>query len=558
MIPAPEPSVTSEVELHGPHPHHPPRRVSGKNRRRLVIGLLAVLGVAGATAGAGMLKGFLPHPVVAGDPKATGLTEGRGTGVQTVKVVRPRHDPNFRITTEALAVVEPYYQAGLRSRVSGVVRYVAKDIGEPVRAGELLVEIDVPDLDQAVLQKDAVVRQREQELAAAEANLPVARAAVRAASVAVQQKEVEIARAKDLLGARKFDLDAKAILLRQGSVPPNVVESAKLDYQAAGRAVESAHADVEKAKVEQAGKAASAVKAEADIELARAFVEVARRDRDAAAVQLGYTRLYAPFDGTVASRSVDPGKFVSGGSGGASEILITVARTDLVTVAMKLPDKFASFVTWGTEAHVEFAQLPGVTVRGPVTRFSPVIDSGDRTMRVEVDVYNGARQEYDALMQRAAANATIGPLLPLDRAAGVLAAGSGLIRSRADHKGWHEGYALIPDWGVDSRYRQIVPGTNGVMRLDLENFANAYLLPAGAVFSRIGQPYILVVEDGVTKSLPVTVTVSDGRLSMVALVTPGPGGRQVTRSLTGNELIVASRQVEIGDDQKVETVVQNW
>ena len=45
-----------------------------------MIGLLAILGLAGAVAGAGMLTGFLPHPVVAGDPKASGLDESRETG----------------------------------------------------------------------------------------------------------------------------------------------------------------------------------------------------------------------------------------------------------------------------------------------------------------------------------------------------------------------------------------------------------------------------------------------------------------------------------------------
>src|SRR5262245_51560001 len=127
------------VEMHSPHyaPHgsHHPLRVSGKLRRRLVVGLLVVLGLAGAAVGAGMLTGFLPHPVVAGDPKASGLYESRDHGPLSVKVVQPKRDANFRITTRQFAVVEPYYQAGLRARVSGVVQSVSKDIGESVRAG---------------------------------------------------------------------------------------------------------------------------------------------------------------------------------------------------------------------------------------------------------------------------------------------------------------------------------------------------------------------------------------------------------------------------------------
>ncbi len=143
---------------------------------------------------------------------------------------------------------------------------------------------------------------------------------------------------------------------------------------------------------------------------------------------------------------------------------------------------------------VEFAQLPGVTVRGPITRFSQAVDPSDQTMRVEVDVYNGSQADYRAMLTRAAVDSTVSALIPLDRAAGVLAAGAGLIRSKADHKGWHEGAALTPDWGPDGRYHRIVPGTTATMRLDLEKFTDTFLLPSGAVYGRAGQSYILVVE----------------------------------------------------------------
>ncbi len=247
------------VELYGPKPH-----ASNRLRRRFVVGLLVLLGVGGAAAGVGVLTGFLPNPVVAGDPKASGHGDAVDTGPQQVKVVRPRRDPNFRITTQQFAVVEPFYQAGLRARVTGVVRSVSKDIGEPVRAGELLVDIDAPDLKQAVEQKDAVVRQRERELDVAQADLAVARNMVDAAAVAVRAKAVEIDRAKDTQAARKIDLEAVTTLFKQDAVQKNKVDAAELDYRAAERGVQVAEADVEKAKVDVAGKAASVEKVVAD------------------------------------------------------------------------------------------------------------------------------------------------------------------------------------------------------------------------------------------------------------------------------------------------------
>jgi membrane fusion protein (multidrug efflux system) len=523
-----------------------------------VTTLLIVLGLGGAAAGAAMMTGFLPNPIVAGDPKAHGLGDARPTGPQPAKVIRPRRDPNFRITTLVpVAVVEPYYQAGLRARVSGEVRYVAKDIGEPVRAGELLVEIDVPDLRQAVEQKAAVILQRERELAAAKADLTVSRSAVDAARVGTRVKQIEVSRAKDLKAARKIDLDQVGELFGRGSVVKARVDAAELDYHAAERGVEAAEADVEKARVDEAGKAASLEKATADVDLKRALVEVAKKDRDAAAIQLGYTRLYAPFDGVIVARATDPGRFVVGGGTSSGEALVTVARTDLVTVVMKVPDHAAAYVSLDTRVAVEFTRLPGVSVRGPITRFSPYIDPGDQTMHVEVDVYNGSQSEYRDALIRAATPPAVAPIIPLDPMAGFAARGGALIRGKADHKGWHEGGALVPDWGPEGRYRQIVPGTTATARLDLEKFTDTYLLPSGAVYGKAGQSYILVVHDGVTRAVPVAVQVNDGTLVKVAAVIP-TGGRQVTKELTGAEVVVVNRQLELGEGARVVPVFQEW
>lgn len=539
-----------------PHSAKPAHRVSGRLRRRLLVAGLLVACLCGVVFGAGVLTGFLPKSVVAGDPKASGHEPPTESGPASVRATRPKRAPNFRITTRQFAVVEPFYQAGLRARVTGVVRSVAKDIGEPVRAGELLVDIDAPDLRQAVEQKEAMITQREKELAATHAELAVAKNAIEAAEVAVKFKLIEVDKAKDLRAARKADLDAVTMLFNAGSALKNKLDAATLDFQAAERAVAVAEADVDKAKVEQTGKAASLTKAQADEELKRALVEVARKDRDTAVTQLDYCRLYAPFDGVIVGRTADPGRFVSAATGGTGEPLVSVARLDLVTVVAKVPDNAAPFVSWDTEAVVEFTQLPGVTVSGTITRYSQAVDPSDQTMRVEVDVYNGSQAGYRALLARAAVPAVIGPLLPFDRFAGIAAAGAGLIRSKANHKGWGDGEARIPDWGPEGRYRPIVPGTTATMRLDLEKFGDSYLLSSEAIFGRAGQSYVLLVENGVTRSVPVAVQMNDGTLAKVALIEPAPGGRQVTRELTGSEVLVAARQLEVGDGKRVAPVFE--
>jgi HlyD family secretion protein len=535
---------------------HPPHPVSGRTRRRLVVAFLLVVGLVGAAAGAGLLKGFLPNSVVAGDPKASGRGDPAPPAVQTVKVIRPRIDSGFRVTTNQLAVVEAFYQAGLRARVSGVVRGVAKDIGDPVRAGELLIDIDTPDLRLAVEQKDAVIAQRLQEVRATEHDAKTAAAAVELSKASVAQRTADVTAAENIRAAKLKKFERYKTL--GTSVTPDLLDEAELEYRAAAASVMSANAAVQKARAEQTEKEASAEAATADIDLKRTLVDVARKDRDAAATQLAYARLHAPFDGVVTHRGTDPGRFVSNATtGGGGEALVTVSRVDLVTVAMKIPDSAAGFITPNTEVFVEFAQLPGVTARGPITRFSPSIDTTDRTMRVEVDVFNGSAEEYQKLLGRAAADHTLSSLVPLDPLAMAAAAGAGMVRSRASHKGWTDGNALPADRTGDGRFRQIVPGTMANVRVSLDNFADARLLPSGAVFNRAGQPYILLVEDGVTRAVPVVVQVNDGRLVKVAM-TSTVGGRQTVTELTGNEQVVATRQVEVGDGVKVNPVAAAW
>ena len=63
--------------------------------------------------------------------------------------------------------------------------------------------------------------------------------------------------------------------------------------------------------------------------------------------------------------------------------------------------------------------------------------------------------------------------------------------------------------------------------------------------------------NGSTRAVPVTVQVRDGRLSKVAIVAPN-GSREVIRELTGDEVIVAARQSEIGEGTRVEASIEAW
>src|SRR5262249_56278209 len=111
----------------------------------------------------------------------------------------------------------------------------------------------------------------------------------------------------------------------------------------------------------------------------------------------------------------------------------------------------------------------GVVIEGKVTGLCRSVDhpEHDRTMRVEVDLYNGSAEEYRAFLARekAGGNADLKsktlPVFP--RVAGNDAA---------------------------DRPLRLMPGQYGKMRLVLRSFQKAFLLPRTAVLSQRRPPYV--------------------------------------------------------------------
>ena len=100
------------------------------------------------------------------DAKLSEWTEEQA--IQTVAVALP-DTRGKRTTLDLPGRLEAYTQAQLYARVSGYLKEWKADIGTPVKAGDLLAEIDAPDLDQQIMQAQA-------SLASAQANLTLAQA----------------------------------------------------------------------------------------------------------------------------------------------------------------------------------------------------------------------------------------------------------------------------------------------------------------------------------------------------------------------------------------------
>ncbi|WP_077035384.1 efflux RND transporter periplasmic adaptor subunit [Pelomonas sp. KK5] len=262
--------------------------------------------------------GIVVYGVVTRRSDAARLNErAEALAVPTVSVIAPKAAGNAA-TLELPGRIEAFARAPLYARVSGYLKRWTADIGTPVKAGQLLAEIETPDLDQQLLQAQA-------ELASAKAN---------AAQAAVTAK-----RWQSLLGS--------------DSVSRQEVEEKTNDLTAKNAAVKALQANVDRIQSLKA-----------------------------------YTRITAPFDGTVTTRNTDVGQLINVGSGAAGSELFVVSDTRKLRVYASVPQTYVGAIKPGTKARLSVPEHPGQTYTATVQSTSRAISASSGGMLVQLTVDN--------------------------------------------------------------------------------------------------------------------------------------------------------------------------
>ena len=451
-----------------------------------------------------------------------------------VKTVRPRQDSAFQMTVERPADVEAYYRADLEARVAGQVQSIRVARGSHVTKDQPLVEIQVPDLQAQEREQSNFVLQRERELRLGHGENGAACAvAVKTTLANIEEKKTHLQQAKATTRLREQQFERLAALWQSKSVDKNVRDEAERNLEEARAFEASAIASGIKAEAEAEDARETVKVKEAETEQLRQLIEVAKSDHEKAKAMLEYATVRAPFEGTVTARRVNPGSFVQNASTGKPTPILTLERTDIVTVVMRVPDNVAPFVTPGTEAIIELDSLPGIKIRGKVTRFAPSLDTEahDRTMPIEVDLWNLEPSKYQPFFADA--------------------------KNLTDLKDGPR--PLIPEFvGTDAlqRSKRLMAGMYGKMTLILQSFGSDFLIPSQAIVREGGRSKLYVVIDGKAQSMPVVVQIDDGSLAKVDRV--GNSG-QVLGSLTGAEEVIVTNQEELSEGQEVSTTpLPSW
>src|SRR6266404_2854156 len=273
-----------------------------------------------------------------------------------VEVVRPR-----RVTVaqhlQTNATLEAFEEADLFAKVSGYLSDVRVDIGDHVKAGQVLAVIDVPEM--------------EKELAEAKAQL--------------ESKQSSLESARRQLDHHKANITLQEALLRR-----------REELGAAGHFISDRVLDEVRANAEIA-KADLSV-AEANRALAANQVDVAAATVEKIKTLLAYTQIVAPFDGVVARRLVNRGDLVQAATATrttpSAGSLFRVQRIDTIRVFCDVPENDVPHLHVGDPAIVKPAGFDGQAFIGKVTRFSLRLDPETRNMRTAIDLPNPKERLY--------------------------------------------------------------------------------------------------------------------------------------------------------------------
>ncbi|MCH9034005.1 MAG: efflux RND transporter periplasmic adaptor subunit [Planctomycetes bacterium] len=315
---------------------------------------------------------LVPLHTLSGPTQALGQQSNAGAKVRA-EVVKPVYRPLLRnvtlpASTRADELVDLY------AKTSGFVGTIDVDIGSRVNKGDILVQIDVPEMHDELRQAKSLVQAKEAKVRALEAKAAQAAQEVRTASANVQQYV-----AKYKLG--EINLKRKQELREGDAIPEQMLDEAQSAHAVAGAQVEMARTSVAAARAQQQA-------VEADVEVAKADTGVVRADVARLQTLMEYAQIKAPFDGIITMRNVDHGAFVRSAAEGTTLSLLQIAKIDRVRIVMEIAEGDAAYVRPGTPVTVTIAALGGQPISAAITRTAAAVNPQTRTMRAEADLDN--------------------------------------------------------------------------------------------------------------------------------------------------------------------------
>ncbi len=281
----------------------------------------------GVCAAAGL--GYLVLGVLHGG--ASKQDEANMTTVAVSKAAREDLAQDLWLTAEFV----PFQEVSLHAKVSGYVKTISVDVGDEVKAGQKIAELEIPELEDDVARANSAYQASLEDVKKAEAD--------------AEQADLSYRR---LLGVSKDH--------------PKLVAQQELDDS--------------KAKADAMKGALGAAKQR--VQERQSEVNRTRTLRD-------YSSITVPFTGIITRRYADPGALIQAGINSNTQAmpLVDLAEQDMLRLVFPVPESAASLVHDSAPVDIKVSAL-NETFHSKIARFSGKVDRSTRTMHTEVDVPN--------------------------------------------------------------------------------------------------------------------------------------------------------------------------
>ncbi|HXQ73901.1 MAG TPA: efflux RND transporter periplasmic adaptor subunit [Pyrinomonadaceae bacterium] len=365
MSSEPEKLEPEQVEQEATVPPGPQRK---RRLRLIVFALIALVIFAGL-----VLAGVLPR--LARQKKINAAAQQVQQAVPAVTVVQV-HEAPASASLQLPGNVEAIQVATISAQTTGYLRRWHVDIGDRVRVGQLLAEIETPQIDQQLQQATANVAQSIATLGQMEANLNQANTNMEYSRITYERNQY---------------------LAQQHVVSDQVRDQMKAAYDESKAAVAAAQANINAAK---------------------ATIAANQANLRSIKVLQGFQKVFSPFAGVITARNVETGSLINQGNNsnnvststgttpssavqpGTGTIptgtnasangggLFEIARIDSLRIYISVPQTYAGIIKPGQVARVSVRELPDKTFQGQVVRTTSALDPGSRTLLTEVQMPN--------------------------------------------------------------------------------------------------------------------------------------------------------------------------
>lgn len=314
-----------------PHPHRGGHKVL----------LLAV--IAAAALGALWALGYWPRATRTRQLAAA--AQAQQQALPSVTVVPAREAP-AEVEISLPGTIQAEMETPVFARADGYIKRRLADIGDRVKAGQILAEIDSPELEQQIREAEAAGKR--------------AQSALRQAQAAHQQAVANLGLA-EVTARRWQSLVEKGVLSKQDG------DEKRSAYEARQADVAAAEANVQAARDSISG-------AEAALQRLRELQ--------------AFRQVRAPFAGVITVRNIDAGALVSAGSGSSLREMFRIAQLQTLRVFANVPQSEAPSIRAGMPCTVEVEEYRGRRFPGRVSRTANSLDPASRTLLTEVQTPN--------------------------------------------------------------------------------------------------------------------------------------------------------------------------